>query len=194
MLEYVVLTATCPTFLNTQLPSVVQSLLGFQPKTGGLNADASRSITFFARQPGVVRVVTTLQAQFVLGSEYAQNRYLGKASVASRGLFNIPAAVQRALRIRSEPHGDGNARITDDMVMWLVPAPEYFEYAGTVRRGRPWSRPSGSRFTHLYLAKSLLPADPLLASLTEFESKVEAEEWQPRVEALQKIDRSRRAT
>lgn len=191
-MEYVVLRAARPTYLNTQLPTEAAELIRFDPPGARGMRDLHRGIVFFARGRGIARVVSAHQAQDVLAGEMAQNRYLGLARVSERLLFNIPAPVQRHLGLKAEPREPEGPRATDDSVIWFLPAPEYYEYRALQRRARLWEGPSGGGAVHVYLAKSILPLDAQLTPLTDLETRIEWDEWRPRVEALQRVGGRRR--
>ncbi len=191
-MEYVVLRAARPTYLNTQLPTEAAELIRFDPPGARGMRDFHRGIVFFARGPGIARVVSAVQAQDVLPGEMAHNRYLGLARVSEQGLFNIPAPVQRHLGLRSEPREADGPRLTDDGVIWFLPAPEYYEYRALQRRSRGGSVRAGSGVSRIYLAKSILPLDRQLSPLTELETQIEWDEWRPRIEALQRLGARRR--
>lgn len=191
-MEYVVLRASRPTYLNTQLPTEAAELIQFDPPDARGMRDYHRGIVFFARGPGLARVVSAVQAQDVLAGEMAQNRFLGLARVSARLLFNIPAGVLRHLGVRAETREPDGPRATDDSILWFLPAPEYYEYRALQRRGRSRGG-AGAGAAHIYLAKSLLPLDRPLAALTELETRIEWDEWRPRIEALQRVGGRRRA-
>lgn len=186
-MEYVVLRATRPTYLNTQLPSEAAELIQFDPPHARGMRDLHRGIVFFARGPGLARVVSALQAQDVLAGEMAQNRYLATARVSERLLFNIPIQVQKHLELRTEQKGSDGPRTTDDSVIWFMPAPEYYEFRALQRRERSWAGPSGGGVAHVYVARSILPLDRQLTPLTELETRIEWDEWRPRLEALRRV-------
>ncbi|HZY91576.1 MAG TPA: hypothetical protein VFG07_02195 [Thermoplasmata archaeon] len=192
-MEYVILRAARPTYLNTQLPTEAAELIRFDPPNARGMRDYHRGIVFFSRGPGITRVVSAYQAQDVLPGEMAQNRYLGLARVSERLLFNIPAPVQRHVGLRSEPRGPEGPRATDDSLIWFLPAPEYYEYRALQRRERSWAGPSSGGVAHIYLAKSILPLDRQLTPLTDLETRIEWDEWRPRIEALQRVGAHRRA-
>ncbi len=187
-MEYVILRAARPTYLNTQLPAEVAELIRFDPPGARGMRDYNRGIVFFARGPGIARVVSAVPAQDVLGVEMARKRFLGSARVSEQGLFNIPAEVQRHLGLRSEPREPNGPRATDDSILWFLPAPEYYEYRALQRRARGGgARASGGGESHLYLVKSVLPLDRQLGLLTDLETQIEWDEWRPRIEALQRV-------
>jgi hypothetical protein len=192
-MEYVVLRASRPTYLNTQLPTEAAELIRFDPPDARGMRDYHRGIVFFGRGPGIARVVSAYQAQDILPGEMAQNRYLGIARVSGRLLFNIPAPVQRHLGLRSELRHPEGPRTTDDSIIWFLPAPEYYEYRAVQHRARTWPGPSGGGFAHIYLARSILPLDRQLTPLTELETRIEWDEWRPRLDALQRVGSRRRA-
>lgn len=192
-MEYVVLRAARPTYLNTQLPTEAAELIQFDPPDARGMRDYHRGIVFLARGPGIARVVTAFQAQDVLPGEMAQNRYLGVARVSERLLFNIPVPVQKHLGVRSESREPNGPRSTEDSLIWFLPAPEYYEYRALQRRARSWAGPSGGGVAHVYLAKSILPLDRQLSPLTELETRIEWDEWRPRIDALQRVGGRRRA-
>jgi len=192
-MEYVVLRAARPTWLNTQLPADAAELIRFGAADPREPPDLLRGIAFFARGPGIVRVVSAHQAREVVFAEQSRHRSLGFARVSEKFLFNIPAAIQRHLGLHAEPRGDQGIRSTDDSILWLVPAPEYYEFRSYERRDRPWTGPTGGGFAHLYLTKAILPLDASLESLTDAERRIEADEWRPMIDAMHRVGRARKA-
>jgi len=191
-MEYVVLRAARPTWLNTQLPTDVAELLRLAGPDGTPLA-AAREIAFFARDGHVARVVGLPQGRDIVYAEQARQRSLGIAHVSSRALFNIPLAVQRHLALRSEARGPTAARTTDDAIAWFMPAPEYYEFRAYERARRRWSAPAGGGIAHVYLAKSVLPLAASLDELARRESSIEELEWRPMVEAMERAARPARA-
>lgn len=188
-MEYVVLRAACPTWLNTQLPSDVARVIRFDPPAARGMRDLNRGIAFFARGPGVVRVLNAVDAQDVYWGESNQQRHLGFARVSEKGLFSLPARVQEHLGLRSEVRRSPGIRATDDVILWFLPAPEYYEWRSFEWRDRPWSGPSGGGPSHVYVTKSILPIDRHLESLARLDHEIEDREWRPRLEALKRTAR-----
>jgi len=189
-MEYVVVRATHPTWLTMQLPSEVADLLRFRPEEGP-QRESSRTIAFLARGPGIARVLASYPAREALAVETVRNRLIASARPGERHLFTLPAPVVSHLGLRIYARGP-RLRGTDDTLVWFVPAPEYYEYRSVVEAGRAWTGPSGGPFAHVYLVKSLVPFPKELAQLAELEYRVEAEEWRPAVEALERVGRGRR--
>jgi hypothetical protein len=189
-MEYVVVRATHPTWLTLQLPTEVADLLGYAPKSeeGG---PASRSISFLARGPGIVRVVATYPAREALAVETVRNRLIATARPGDRLLFTLPSTVAQHLGLQVYSRG-ARVRGTDDSLIWFLPAPEYYEFRTVVGSEKRWTGPSSGLFAHVYLAKSLVPLPKELAHLAEVDYRIEEEEWRPGVAALQKVGRSRR--
>ncbi|MFI5415679.1 MAG: hypothetical protein ACHQ16_08580, partial [Candidatus Lutacidiplasmatales archaeon] len=106
------------------------------------------------------------------------------------GIFNLPGAVARHLGIQTAVRPDSEVRGTDDQIVWFLPAPEYYEFRGMQRLGRPWVGPSTGGYAHVYIRRALLPMEPDLARL---ESEIRADEWRPRLEALTHTSRGRKA-
>jgi len=190
-MEYVVLRAGHPTWLTMQLPSEVADLLRFHPEEGS-QRETSRSISFLGRGPGIARVIATYPAREALAVETVRGRLLASARPGDRHLFSLPTGVVQHLGLQVYSRGPRAGRGTDDAVVWLVPAPEYYEYRSIVEAGRIWSAPSSGPFAHVYLLKSLVPFPRELAQLAELEFRIEEEEWRPGIEALQRVGRSRR--
>jgi hypothetical protein len=178
-MEYVVLRAAHPSWLTLQLPAEVGTLIQYDRQEVRDLRTPGRGIAFLARGPGVVRVVASYRAQEILAVETVRNRYIAPAGLSEKGLFSLPGSVAAHLALQVQPRNGSNARFTDDSVIWFLPAPEYYG----------WTGPSTGGFAHVYLCRSLLPFAPDLA---ELENRIEAEEWRPRVEALQRAGRSRR--
>jgi hypothetical protein len=190
-MEYVVLRAVHPTWLTMQLPLEVADLIRFRPEEGPAR-EASRSISFLARGPGVARVISTHAAREALAVETVRGRLLASARPGERHLFSLPTALLRHLGLQIYSRGPRAGRGTDDRTIWFVPAPEYYEYRSVVGVGRPWTSPSVGPYAHVYVAKSLFPFPREFAQLAELELRIEEEEWRPGIEALQKVGRGKR--
>ena len=192
-MEYVALRAFHPTWLAAQLPTEVAELIEYRPNEVRDLRSPGRGIAFLARGPGVVRVVASYAAREILAVETVRNRYIAPARVSEKLLFNIPGAVVRYLGVQTAPRGPEGTKATDDTLLWFLPAPEYYEYRARERSSKGYTGPSPGGFAHVYLAKSLLPMDHGLEELTGFETRIESEEWRPRIEALQRVGRGRKA-
>ena len=190
-MEYVVLDAQHPKWLNLHLPNEVAELLQFRPSEVRDLRTPARGISFLARGPGIVRAVASLAAAEVVPLETLRNRFIAPAAVTERGIFNLPQAVARHLGLQVTPRPPSEVRATDDQLIWFLPAPEYYEFRAFQRLDRPWTGPSTGGFAHVYLRKAILPIEPELEPLEE---GIEAEEWRPRMEALARAGRSRRAS
>ncbi len=190
-MEYVVLRAGHPTWLTMQLPSEVVDLIQFRPEQGAAR-EASRSISFLARGPGVVRVLASRPAREALAVETVRGRLIASARPGDRHLFSLPTGVIRHLGLHVSSRGPRAGRGTDDSVLWFVPAPEYYEYRSVVDAGKPWTAPSSGPFAHVYLARSLFPFPKEFAQLAELEFRIEEDEWRPGIEGLQRVGRGRR--
>jgi hypothetical protein len=191
-MEYVAVRAVHPSWLTMQLPQEVAELIQYHP-SGGKDRTPSRTIAFFARGMGVVRVLAAHPAREVLAVETVRNRLLALARPGDRLLFNIPAPILKHLGIQVYSRGPKAGRGTTDAVLWMVPAPEYYEYRATLDRGEAWEGPSSGGFAHVYLTKSLLPLPKDIERLSDVEYQIEEEEWAPGVAALQRVGRVRRA-
>ncbi len=189
-MEYVVVRAMHPTWLSMQLPMEVADLLQFRPEDGP-HWEASRSVSFLSRGPGLVRVIATYPAREALAVETVRNRFLATARAGDRHLLTLPNPVARHLGLQVYAKGP-HLRGTDDGLVWFLPAPEYYEYRSVVGNGRRWTAPSSGPFAHVYLAKSLLPLPREFGNLAELEFRIEEDEWGPAVEALQRVARTRR--
>jgi hypothetical protein len=190
-MEYVILRAVHPTWLTMQLPLEVAELIRFRPEEGG-GHEASRSISFLARGPGVARVISTHASREALAVETVRGRLLASARPGERHLFSLPAAVIRHLGLQVYSRGPRAGRGTDDRTIWFVPSPEYYEYRSVAESGRPWVGPSSGPFAHVYVARSLFPFPRELAQLAELELRIEEEEWRPGIDALQRVGRGRK--
>jgi hypothetical protein len=189
-MEYVILRATHPTWLTLQLPAEVAELLCFRPESGP-NRDPSRTISFLARGPGIVRVIASHPAREALAIETVRNRLIASARPGERHLFTLPTPVVQHLGLRVHARGP-KLRGTDDRILWFVPAPEYYEYRSVVDAGKTWVGPSGAPFARVYVAKSLFPFPREFQPLADLEYRIEEEEWRPAVEALQRVAKGRR--
>ena len=190
-MEFVILRAVHPTWLTMQLPLEVADLVRFAPEDGTAR-EASRSISFLARGPGIARVISTHHAREALAVETVRGRLLASARPGERHLFSLPTAVLRHLGIQVYSRGPRAGRGTDDRIVWLVPAPEYYEYRSVVESGRTWNAPTSGPFAHVYVARSLVPFPREFSQLAELELRIEEEEWRPGIDALQKVGRGRR--
>lgn len=197
-MEYVIARATHPTWLTMQLPTEIAQLLRYEPDSRSPPI-AGRTISFLGRGPGVVRVIATYPAREALAVETVRNRLIASARPGERLLFTLPASVAQYLGLkvtlrRSKLHGAATERLrgTDDSVLWMVPAPEYYEFRSVVDAEKPWVAPASGPFAHVYLVKSLVPLPRELGQLAEVEYRIEEDEWRPGVEALQKVGRGRR--
>ena len=189
-MEYVIVRATHPTWLTMQLPAEVAELICFRPETGA-HQDSSRTISFLARGPGVARVIASHPAREALAIETVRNRFIASARPGERHLFTLPTPVVQHLGLHVYSRGP-KLRGTDDRIIWFVPAPEYYEYRSVVEAGKTWDGPSGGPFARVYVTKSLFPFPKEFQPLAELEYRIEEEEWQPTVEALQRVERGRR--
>ncbi len=189
-MEYVIVRATHPTWLTLQLPGEVADLICFRPKEGP-GRDASRTISFLARGPGVARVIASHPAREALAIETVRNRLIASARPGERHLFTLPAPVVQHLGLQVYSRGP-KLRGTDDRILWFVPAPEYYEYRSVTESGKTWNGPSGGPFARVYVAKSLFPFPKEFSALAEVEYRIEEEEWRPAIEALQRVGRGRR--
>ena len=182
--------ATHPTWLTLQLPSEVADLIRYRPEEGP-NREASRTIAFLARGPGLARVVASHPAREALAVETLRSRHIASARPGDRGIFSLPAPVVQHLGLKVYTRGP-RLRGTDDALVWFVPAPEYYEYRSLQEGGRAWTAPTGGAFAHVYLAKSLVPFPREVGQLAELEYRIEEDEWRPAVAALQRVGRGRR--
>ncbi len=191
-MEYVAVKAVHPSWLTMQLPQEVAEFIQYHPE-GGRERTPSRTIAFFARGVGIVRVLAAHPGREVLAVETVRNRLLALARPGDRLLFNIPAPILKHLGVQVYSRGPKAGRGTTDTLLWMVPAPEYYEYRATLDRGEGWKGPSSGGFAHVYLTKSLLPLPKELDRLSDVEYQIEEEEWRPGVAALQRVGRVRRA-
>lgn len=189
VVEHVILKAVHPTWLVVQLPKEVADLIQYHSEdVRGLYPPA-RGLAFLARGPGIVRVLPAFQAREVLAVETVRNRVLATSRVGDSLIVNLPAVVCRHLGLKLIGQSGAAPRVTDDSIIWFLPAPEYYEYRARQRSSRPWTGPSTGGFAHVYLAKSLLPFS---RELTELENRIESEEWKPRMDTLAKSVRTPR--
>ena len=191
-MEYVIVRATHPSWLTLQLPSEVAQLIGFDPRAEA-GASSPRSISFLARGPGIVRVVATYRAREALAVEAVRERLLATARPGDRLLFTLPGAVVDHLGLKVYPRGE-RVKGTDDTVVWLVQAPEYYEFRSVLESGKSWTGPSSGPLAHVYLLRSLVPFPRGLDGLGDLDYHVEEDEWRPAIVALQRVGRGRRAS
>jgi len=189
-MEYVIVKATHPTWLTMQLPTEVADLICFDPKQAS-GAAAARSVSFLARGAGLARVVATYPAREALAVETLRERLLATARLGERLLFTLPGQVAQHLGMKVYSRGE-RVKGTDDTLVWLVPAPEYYEFRSFKEQDRPWSGPASGPFAHVYLTRSLVPFPKGLEGLAELDVHIEELEWRPAVSALQRLGRGRR--
>ena len=125
-MEYVVVWASHPSWMTLQLPRNVAELMGYRPEEG-VERDSSRTIAFLARGAGVARVVATHPAREALAVETVRSRFLASARPGDRHVFTLPTAVVSHLGLRVTQRGPRAGRGSDDGLVWLVPAPEYYQ-------------------------------------------------------------------
>jgi hypothetical protein len=189
-MEYVILRAVHPTWLVLQLPREVAELIRYRTEDDREPHSSGRGVAFLARGHGIVRVVPSFEAREVLAVETVRNRFLAVARASERLLLNLPGPVARHLGLKTMTRGPNGPRSTDDSLIWFLPAPEYYEYRARERTEKGWTGPSTGGLAHLYLMKSLLPFP---RELSDLEYRIESEEWRPRLDALQRGIRIRRA-
>ncbi len=188
-MEYVVVWASHPSWMTLQFPRDVAELLDFRPEDGP-ERDARRSISFLARGPGVARVVATHPAREALAVETVRSRFLATVRPGERHVFSLPNALVAHLGLRMMQRGPRAGRGSDDGLVWLVPAPEYYEYRSVKDAGRPWTAPSSGPFARVYVTRSLYPFPAAVGGLEALETAIE-EEWRPAIRLLQKVARPR---
>jgi hypothetical protein len=190
-MEYVVLWASHPSWMTLQFPRNVAELLGYRPEEDGPARDASRSISFLARGPGVARVVATHPAREAIAVETVRSRFLATVRPGERHVFSLPNALVAHLGLRVTQRGPRAGRGSDDGIVWIVPAPDYYEYRSVMDRDRPWTAPSSGPFARVYVTRSLYPFPESVERLDAVETAIEAE-WRPAIRLLQKVARPRR--
>ncbi|MCI4358689.1 MAG: hypothetical protein L3J95_06150 [Thermoplasmata archaeon] len=190
-MEYIALKTVHPTWLTLQLPTEVAELLGYDPSESLTTRSPGHGLAYLSRGLGVVRVLSAFRARDVLPIEIVRTRYLATARPTPKLLHNLPLAVILHLGLQVIPRGPKQARSTDDGLLWFVPAPEYYEYRGQERLGKGWTGPSTGEMAHVYLARSLLPLPFDLPMLEELETRIEREEWSPRLQAVHALPRGR---
>jgi hypothetical protein len=190
-MEYVGIKTVHPTWLTLQLPNEVAELLRYDPDEASDPRVPGRGLAYLSRGPGIVRVVSAYAARELLPIEIVRDRYLATAHPTSKLLHNLPQGVIQHLGVRILQRGPKGARATDDALLWFLPAPEYYEFRSRERLGKEWTGPSTGGFAHVYLAKSVLPLPGEFPHLADLETRIEAEEWSPRLDALARTTRSR---
>src|SRR5579859_1629792 len=83
-MEYVVVRALHPTWLNVQLPTEVANLIQFNPREVRDLRSPGRGISFLARGPGIVRVVASYAAREIIPVETVRNRFIAPARVSEK--------------------------------------------------------------------------------------------------------------
>lgn len=176
-MEYVILRASHPTYLNLQLPQEVAQLIEFDSAEERSGRTLARSIAFFARGPGVARVAASARAGGQIAIETVRQRLLATARLTDKLVFSLPDGLSRHLGLHLQPREAGGPRVTDDGILWFLPAPEYYDFRSQERAGKPWTGLHGGGLARVYVAKSELPGYPELEHL---ENRIEQEEWEPR--------------
>ena len=85
-----------------------------------------------------------------------QNEVVGIAQVTPTNVtFNIPDAVEEYLgpQTYKRPGKDYTVTGTDDTVVWIMPASEYYPFRRAEREGMLWTQPEGG--AHMYRRQSL---------------------------------------
>ncbi len=191
-MEYVVLRAVHPRWFSVQFPEEAAELLQYHPESPAETRLVSRTIAFLARGPGIVRVVAAHPAREAIAVETVRNRLVGTARLGDRMVFNLPYAVIRHLGLLVHSRGPRAGRGSDDGIVWLAQAPEYYEFRGAREAKKEWTGPTSGGFVHLYLMKSIAPFPRELDHLEEVENRIEEREWHPWVAALLKVERTKR--
>jgi hypothetical protein len=174
-MEYVILRASHPTYLNLQLPGEVAQLIEFDASEDRAGRTLARSVAFFARGTGVARVVSSARAGSQIPIETVRERLLATARLTDKLVFSLPEALSRHLGLHLQPREVGGPRMTDDGILWFLPAPEYYEFRAQERAGKSWTGIRGGGMARVYVAKSELPGYPELERL---ENRIEQEEWE----------------
>ncbi|HEV2449897.1 MAG TPA: hypothetical protein VGU43_05775 [Thermoplasmata archaeon] len=187
-MEYVVLRAAHPTYLNLQLPTEVASLIELEEHGDRRRSLSGRTVAFLARGPGVVRVVAGARAEEILPVETIRRRLLANARLSEKLVFALPAAVSRHLGLHVQSGGSGEPRFTDDAVLWFLPSPEYYEFRARERARKGWSGPAGGGLARVYLSRSELPGRE---ELDEMDGRITREEWPARLELVGHSGRGR---
>jgi hypothetical protein len=189
-MEFVIVWASHPSWLTLQLPKDVAELIGYRPQEGS-ERDASRTISFLSRGPRIARVVATRPAREALAVETVRGRLIASARPGDRHIFTLPNALLEHLGLRVIQRGPRAGRGTDDGLVWLTPAPEYYEFRSLAGEGKAYSHPSSGAFARVYVTHALYPFPKELADLPERDSRIEEEEWRPAVRMLQRVGRGR---
>lgn len=190
-MEYVILRAVHPSRLITQLPREVAELLGF-PLGGPIGRTDSRSISFLGRGDGLVRVVATYPVREAIALESIRGSLLGSAQFGEKFIFNLPATVLVHLGVQVRISEDRPGRGTADSLLWLLPAPEYYQYRADTGEGKAWTGPlDESDLAHIYLVRSHVPLPKGLSDLYERDREIESQEWAPSLRALRRIGAGR---
>lgn len=116
--ELVVLKAVRPTWCNLQLPQDVARVLGF---TWGA---PFQTVHFLASEGQQARVAASTE-------ERTPSRFVATARLTEKMVFNLPIALAEHLGIQISMTRRG--RTTDDMLVWFMPADQYYEYRQAAR-------------------------------------------------------------
>jgi hypothetical protein len=137
--------------------------------------------------------VATQPAREALAVETVRGRFISSAMPGLRHVFALPRKVADHLGLRMVQHGPRTDKGTDDGLVWLVAAPEHYEYRAVVADDRPWQPPPEAPMAHVYLARSLYPFPEALEDLAEREVEIEEEEWKPAARLFQRTGRGHRS-
>lgn len=192
-MEFVVVWASHPSWLTLQLPKDVAELIGYRPEEG-VEHDSSRTISFLARGPRIARVVATHRAREALAIETVRGRLVASARPGDRRIFTLPNALTEYLGLRVLQRGPRAGRGTGDGLIWLAPAPEFYEFRSVVDEGKSYTGPSSGPFATVYVTNALYPFPSGMADLSDREKHIEEAEWRPAVRMLQRVGRGRRET
>lgn len=167
--DWVVIWATCPLSNYMVLPRDVATILGCTREDLAKLRRPERAIAFMARPNHTLRVVGMHRSAELVGRALGSNEVVGIAQVTPTNVtFNTPDAVEAHMRLETyrRPGKDYVVTGTDDVVAWMMPAPEYYPYRQATRAGKPYVEPPGG--AHVYFRKSLF--SNLLPSLEEMEA------------------------
>jgi hypothetical protein len=151
---WVVAKSVHPSWCTLQVPSDTADMLGIPLGEAPSIAKNLRVLYFFARGPGIVRVLSLQQGAKLLAKEVEKHRFLAQVTPSEKLIFTLPDEVETHLGIEVFSRGRPGVTGTDDALAWSVPGEEWYAYRLAERTGKNYSPPPEG--AHVYLIRNLI--------------------------------------